>query len=105
MTSRDVKVGIFVLASLIVFGVVVFLIGDERNMFAQHQELKAAFKDVKGLTRGSPVRMGGVDIGAVTELGYGENPQDDTIYVAMKVVKREAARIKKDSIAEVSDKG
>src|SRR5690606_30839080 len=105
MTSRDVKVGIFVLVSLIIFGVVVFLIGDERNMFAKHQELKASFKDVKGLTRGSPVRMGGVDIGAVASLGYGENPDDDTIYVVMRVVKREAARIRKDSIAEVSDKG
>ena len=97
--------GIFVLVSLIVFGVVVFLIGDERNMFAQHQELKAAFKDVKGLTRGSPVRMGGVDIGAVANLGYGKNAADDTIYVTMKVVKTEAARIKTDSVAEVSDKG
>jgi phospholipid/cholesterol/gamma-HCH transport system substrate-binding protein len=105
MTSRDVKVGIFVLVSLIIFGVVVFLIGDERNMFTKRQELKASFKDVKGLSRGSPVRMGGVDIGAVASLGYGENPDDDTIYVVMSVVKREATRIRKDSIAEVSDKG
>lgn len=105
MASRDVKVGIFVLVSLIVFGVVIFLIGDERQLFNEHQELKAAFKDVKGLTRGSPVRMGGVDIGVVDQLGFGGDPKDDTIYVHMSVVKREAERIRKDSIAEVSDKG
>ncbi len=105
MESRDVKVGIFVLVSLVIFGIVVFLIGDEAQMFNEHRELRAAFKDVKGLTRGSPVRMGGVDIGVVDELGYGANPEDDTIYVQMSVVKTEAARIKKDSVAEVADKG
>lgn len=105
MASRDVKVGIFVLVSLIVFGVVVFLIGDERQLFNEHQDLQAAFKDVKGLTRGSPVRMGGVDIGVVDRLGYGGDPKDDTIYVHMSIVKREAERIRKDSVAEVSDKG
>lgn len=105
MASRDVKVGIFVLVSLAILGVVVFLIGDERNLFEKHTELKAAFKDVKGLTRGSPVRMGGVDIGTVAQLGYAAKPTDDTIYVEMDIVAREARRIRKDSIAEVADKG
>lgn len=93
------------MVSLIILGVVVFLIGDERNLFEKHTDLKAAFKDVKGLSRGSPVRMGGVDIGAVDELGYGTNPKDDTIYVHMNIVAREAKRIRKDSVAEVADKG
>jgi phospholipid/cholesterol/gamma-HCH transport system substrate-binding protein len=105
MASRDVKVGLFVLASLAVLGVVVFLIGDERKLFSNHQEVKAAFKDVKGLSRGSPVRMGGVDIGTVDRLGYGGNADDDTIYVQMSIVSSEAVRIRKDSVAEVSDKG
>lgn len=93
------------MVSLLVFGIVVFLIGDERQLFNEHQDLRAAFKDVKGLTRGSPVRMGGVDIGVVDQLGYGGDPKDDTIYVHMSIVKTEAQRIRKDSVAEVSDKG
>ena len=91
--------------SLAIFGVVIFLIGDERQMFAKHHEVGAAFKDVKGLSRGSPVRMGGVDIGAVDRVGYGGDSKDDTIYVHMNIVSSEAKRIRKDSIAEVSDKG
>lgn len=91
--------------SLLILGIVVFLIGDERNLFEKHTEVRAAFKDVKGLSRGSPVRMGGVDIGAVSELGYGGDSKDDTIYVEMTLVSREARRIRKDSIAEVADKG
>ena len=105
MASRDIKVGIFVFAGLLMAGLVIFLIGDERKMFAQHETIEAAFKDVKGLSRGSPVRMGGVDIGRVVELGYGASAEDDTIYVKMEVVTKEAARIRADSLATVEGKG
>lgn len=105
MASRDIKVGLFVTVSLLIVGIVVFLIGEERKLFAQHQEVRAAFKDVNGLKRGSPVRMGGVDIGTVKELGYGSDAKDDTIFVEMKIVSTEAERIREDSIAEVKGKG
>lgn len=105
MVSRDIKVGLFVALSLMVLGVVVFMIGEERKLFESQLTLKAEFKDVKGLSRGSPVRMGGVDIGSVSELGYSSNPKDDTIFVEMSIVSEEAARIRKDSLAEVKDKG
>ncbi len=105
MASRDVKVGLFVLISLFILGGVVFLIGDQAQLFSRHTEYKAAFKDVNGLSRGSPVRMGGVDIGTVKSLGYGGDPKDDTIYVTLTVVASEGARIRADSIAEVQGKG
>jgi len=105
MTSRDIKVGAFVLASLLLIGGIVFLIGDEAQMFARHSELRAAFKDVAGLTRGSPVRMGGVDNGSVVSLSYGDQAKDDTIYVEMSVVREEARRIRRDSVATVEGKG
>ena len=105
MASRDIKVGIFVALSLVVLAAIVFLIGEERQLFDRHREVKASFKDVKGLSRGSPVRMGGVDIGSVSELGYAKDPKDDTIFVQMSIVESQATRIRQDSIAEVKDKG
>ncbi len=105
MAPRDVKVGLFVLASLIVLGVVVMMIGDERQLFARHTEFRAAFKDVNGLMKGSPIRMGGVDIGTVEKLGYGGNADDDTIFVKLSIVESESRRIRVDSIAEVKGKG
>ena len=105
MASRDIKVGLFVALSLVILGVVVFLIGEERKLFDSHQEVKAEFKDVKGLSRGSPVRMGGVDIGSVSDVGYAKNPTDDTIFVEMSIVSNQARRIRQDSFAEVKDKG
>lgn len=105
MAARDIKVGVFVLVSLLVLGAIVFLIGDEAQLFEEHTEVKTAFTDVQGLNRGSPVRMGGVDIGQVTHLGYASDPKDQQIYVRMSVVEDEAARIRTDSVASVEGKG
>lgn len=104
-TSREVKVGAFVLAGLCVMGLVIFLIGEERRAFASKESYYTVFDDVQGLRRGSPVRMGGVDIGTVSDVAYGENPQDPRIYVRMMIVEGEARRIRADSTASIEGKG
>ncbi len=102
---REVKVGVFVLAGMCVLGAVIFLIGEERRAFASKGEYQAVFNDVQGLRRGSPVRMGGVDIGSVSEVSYGNEANDRKIYVKMAIVEREARRIRADSIASIEAKG
>lgn len=105
MLARNIRVGIFVLAGLVFTALVIFLIGDERRLFESSVEFQAKFADVQGLKGGAPVRMGGVDIGHVADVGYGKTPGDTTIYVTLSIVKAEAARIKTDSIAKVAAKG
>src|SRR6188472_1572449 len=97
--SREFKVGAFTLAGLLVVGFVVFMIGEERKLFESKLEYKAKFEEVQGLRRGSPVRMGGVDIGAVTEVAYGKVAEDKQILVRMQIVRDESRRIREDSIA------
>jgi phospholipid/cholesterol/gamma-HCH transport system substrate-binding protein len=94
-----------VAAGLVVAGLVVFLIGDERRAFAKKERFYAVFEDVQGLTRGSPVRMGGVDVGQVQAVGYGEDAKDSRLRVSMDIVKEEARRIRADSIATIGNKG
>ncbi len=103
--SREFKVGAFTLAGLLVVGLVVFLIGEERKLFESKLLYHVSFQDVQGLRRGSPVRMGGVDIGAVTEVAYGDSPDDKRIHVKMDIVKGEARRIRQDSLATIEGKG
>lgn len=105
VSSREVKVGVFVLAGFAVVALVIFLIGEERNAFSSKETFKTVFDDVKGLRRGSPVRMGGVDIGSVSSVAYGENAKDARIYVEMSVVAEEARRIRSDSVASIEGKG
>ncbi len=104
-TSREFKVGAFALAGLSVMGFVVFLIGEERKLFESKLEYNAHFEEVQGLRRGSPVRMGGVDIGNVTEVAYGEKAEDTRILVKMSIVRDESRRIRQDSVASIEGKG
>lgn len=104
-TSRDVKVGFFVLLGLVVSGLVIFMIGDERRMFQSKVEYQAVFKNVQGLKRGSPVRMGGVDVGTVSQVGYGKDANDPNLYVTFSMVEEDARRLRADSVAEIGDKG
>src|SRR5262245_34763503 len=102
---RDIRVGLFVLAGMVLAGFVVFLIGDERRLFSSSVEYRTKFSDVGGLKAGAPVMMGGIDIGHVKSVGYGENPSDTLIYVTLNIVRREGTRIRKDSIARIQGKG
>lgn len=102
---REVKVGAFVLAGLLCIGVIIFLIGDDKQMFSERVHYKTAFGDVQGLKRGSSVRMGGINVGTVEELGYGPNPKDTAIYVEISIVEREAPRIRTDTVATITGKG
>lgn len=103
--TRNVKVGAFVLTGLVVLAVVIFLIGDERRMFQSKVEYRIVFHNVEGLKRGSPVRMGGVDVGDVSHVGYSDNPKDARLYVTVSMVDDEAQRIRADSVASIASKG
>lgn len=103
--TRELKVGIFVVFGLALTVVSVFLIGDTRDLWEPKQEYETAFQNVAGLKPGAPVRMGGVDVGAVTALGHMENPSDTRILVKLSIAKREAPRIHVDTVATVANKG
>jgi len=105
VSSKDVKVGAFVLAGLTAIGAVIFLIGDERQIFTHKAPYSAEFEDVQGLRRGSPVRMGGVDIGTVTAVDYAAAANDKNIHVRMSITVDDARRIRKDSVATIEGKG
>src|SRR6478735_7015617 len=105
VSSKDVKVGAFVLAGLTAIGAVIFLIGDERQLFNSKAKYSAEFEDVQGLRRGSPVRMGGVDIGTVVAVDYANAANDKNIHVRMSISVDDARRIRKDSVATIEGKG
>jgi phospholipid/cholesterol/gamma-HCH transport system substrate-binding protein len=103
--TRELKVGFFVVFGLALTALSVFLIGDTRDLWEAKQEYRAAFHNVAGLKPGAPVRMGGVDIGAVTSVGHMDSGTDTRILVRMSIEKREALRIHIDTVATVANKG
>jgi phospholipid/cholesterol/gamma-HCH transport system substrate-binding protein len=103
--KREIKVGIFVIVGLIVAGVIIFMIGDERRVFDRHYDLNATFTDVAGIKPGAPVRMGGVDVGVVNTVAFGTNPTDKLLHIGFSVVGAAHDRIRKDSKVTISNKG
>lgn len=103
--TREKKVGIFVMLGLVITTIVVFLIGENRRIWDPKITYVTSFSNVAGLREGAPVRMGGVDIGSVTKVGHSKDPKDPLIYVEIAVVRKEADRIRTDSVATVAPKG
>ena len=105
VTSRDVRVGAFVVIGLIFAALVIFLIGEERHMFSSKVQFVTIFEDVEGLKAGSSVRMGGIDVGSVDKVGYAEDSSDVRLHVKFSVDKSQARRVRRDSKVKIESKG
>ncbi len=102
--SRSVKIGIFVLAGFLLATLAVFLIGDNRRQWDRKSTFHARFANVAGLRVGASVRMGGLDVGSVSKVGY-EKPEDATIEVTFEVARKESVRVLNGSKARISGRG
>lgn len=104
-SKRDFAVGAFVLFGLVATTVVVLTIGNERQVFDAKAEFETSLSDVQGLKAGAPVRLSGVDIGNVKSIRHGTKVDDDKLYIRIEVVRKEAVRIREDSVITIANKG
>jgi phospholipid/cholesterol/gamma-HCH transport system substrate-binding protein len=103
--SREIKVGLFVFLGFAGVALIIFLIGDNRSLFAPKVQYHVQLADVQGVKPGSTVRMGGVDIGTVSKVQYPEDPGQTLIDVSLSIVRRESPRIRESSRASIAAKG
>jgi phospholipid/cholesterol/gamma-HCH transport system substrate-binding protein len=82
-SATRLRVGIFVLVSLVIGASAAFAIGAQENLFAPKTTYHAIFTDVGGLQKGNTVRVAGVNVGAVTEVVIGE---EGSIQVYFRVI-------------------
>lgn len=103
--GKNLRVGAFVLVGLVISAIIIFTIGDTRRVWDPKYYYNAEFSDVAGLKAGSPVRMGGLDIGSVDSVSHSADGNDSKIHVRLSVARSEARRIRADSVAKVVNKG
>jgi len=101
----EIKVGIFVVVILFLFGAAVFTIGSHQKYFQRQYTLWASFSNIKGLIVGAPVRLAGLTVGRVNDIHFPENPAVKTIRVELKINKGVQKRICGDSIASIQTMG
>jgi len=100
--SQKIKTGIFVILGLVVFLSMIFIIGNQKNLFKRTVTLFINYKTVGGLQEGSYVRFAGINIGTVNLI---ELKNDTCVTVEIVVQKKMLHFIKKDSKASIVSDG
>jgi len=104
-TRQNLRIGLMVIASLVILGVGIFVIGKRQQLFIRHTQYYSVFRDVLGLQPGAPVQLNGVTVGYVKSIELPMEAQGEGITVRFTVDARYTARIRKDTIASIKTEG
>jgi len=102
--SRAARLGAFIVATLAILVVGVFIIGGKQYLFSSTYQLKAQFDNVVGLDAGGDVRVGGVHSGTVRNIVLPHKP-GEKVTVIMDLGKSTHEIIKQDSVATIETEG
>jgi phospholipid/cholesterol/gamma-HCH transport system substrate-binding protein len=98
------RLGAFIVVTLAVLAIGVFIIGSKEYLFNPTYKLKAQFDNVAGLAEGADVQVGGVHSGTVTGIVLPNGP-GGKVTVIMDLAKSTHEIIKQDSVASIETEG
>ncbi len=77
----ELKIGVLTVVALVITALLIFSLTGARGFLWQRYPLKTRFANVSGLASGSPVRVAGVQVGSVTDVGFAGEMVDVTFEV------------------------
>jgi phospholipid/cholesterol/gamma-HCH transport system substrate-binding protein len=102
--SRAARLGVFIVATLAILVVGIFVIGSKQYLFSSTYQVKAQFDNVAGLDAGGDVRIGGVHSGTVHSILLPHKP-GERVTVVMDLSRSTHEIIKQDSVATIETEG
>jgi phospholipid/cholesterol/gamma-HCH transport system substrate-binding protein len=97
------KVGLMAVAAMMILGTLIFLLTGDTHFFSTNVLLYTYMTDSASLAKASDVRLNGIRIGKVKDIGLsGDNRPRRIIRVTMEVEKKMLSEIPADSVASVS---
>jgi phospholipid/cholesterol/gamma-HCH transport system substrate-binding protein len=102
--SRVARLGAFIVMTLALLAIGVFIIGSKEYLFSSTYKLKAQFDNVAGLATGADVQVGGVHSGTVQSIDLPHKP-GEKVTVVMNLDKSTHEIIKQDSVASIQTEG
>ncbi len=96
------RLGIFIASALLLFIVAIYLIGSKQNLFTSTTEVRASFKDIRGLMSGNIVRFAGINIGTVSDIRL---VSDSSVVVTMTIRDNYTDHIYKNSLVQIGQEG
>ena len=101
----QLRVGLLVLTSLIIFATVVFLMTGE-GLLERKYLISVFMADAAGLKTGDPVRLTGIDVGNVAEIRIsGSHETDRSVEVVMRILRKYQQELRTDSLARLDAEG
>jgi len=97
-----IRLGLFVIGGLVLFGLAIFIIGKQRNLFDPVFRLATTFYNVSGLQVGNNVRFSGINVGTVSRILM---MNDSTVHVDMLIKESVRSHIKTDSEVAIGSEG
>ncbi len=104
MKNYNVLVGVFTTAGVVLFGVALFLIGNQHKAFQHHIVFYTAFQNVDGIPKGAKVRVDGMDAGEVQSIQIPSGPAQK-FRLKMTVDDHLHGLIREDSLVTVETEG
>jgi phospholipid/cholesterol/gamma-HCH transport system substrate-binding protein len=104
MRSHNFLVGLFVLAGLTIFTVGIFLVGDRQEAFARHIEFYTEFTNLNGLTKGSTVKVAGMNAGQIVDVGVPDSPAS-RFRVKFQINQGLHGLVRTDSVVTIATEG
>jgi len=101
-TKFKVRLGLFIAGGIILFVIVIFIIGKQKNLFNPVYKLTTNFNNVSGLQVGNNIRFSGINVGTVDNIKI---INDSTVQVDMLIRKSVQQFIKADCEAAIGSAG
>ncbi len=101
-TSQKIRIGLFTLIGLLLFGVGIFFIGNAKSLFTKTFTVYGTFSNVGGLQVGNNVRFAGITSGSVERITV---VNDTTVRVDMRIQSKYQPYIKSDAVATIGSDG
>jgi phospholipid/cholesterol/gamma-HCH transport system substrate-binding protein len=98
-STREATVGAFLALALIVLAAGIMAVGGESRLFSRKASYRVVFAATDGLIVGSPVKMGGVQVGTVTSLKLPTDPGAHGVEVSLGIQRSYASRVRQGSEA------
>src|SRR5579862_4166822 len=104
MSKRYFAVGIFIVTGATLFALGIFLVGNRHEAFSRNLIIYSDFSDLDGLTKGSKVRVAGMDAGQVVGIGVPDSPTSP-FHVQMRISERLHGLVREDSVVTIDTEG
>ena len=101
-TNNKVKLGIFVSATIVIFTLAIYFIGQRQQMFSNTFRISGIFKDISGLQVGNNVRFSGINVGIIDDI---HQITDSTVSVGMVINEDTRKFIKTNATAVIGSDG